>query len=78
MQKKGIHTLHGNCICIRRAEDIQKGIAALTKEREALETSVVGMVGKRQAIDRWLAENEAKLPQGGALWTFVLLPSLES
>ena len=41
-----------------------KGVAALTKEREALETSVLDMAGKTQAIDRWLTENEAKIPEG--------------
>lgn len=46
----------------QRGDEIQKGVAALTREREALETSVVDMAGKTQAIDRWLAENEAKLP----------------
>lgn len=37
---------------------------ALTKEREALETSVLDMAGKSQAIDRWLSENEAKISEG--------------
>lgn len=48
----------------RRGEAIQQGVAALTNEREALETSVMDMAGKTQAIDRWLSDNEAKLPAG--------------
>ena len=39
-------------------------MAALLREREALEAGVLDMAGKTVALDRWLAENEAKVPQG--------------
>eukprot|EP00891_Asterochloris_glomerata_P007192 jgi/Astpho2/7192/e_gw1.00113.157.1_t len=48
----------------RREEEIQKGVAALQKERQALEACVLSMSGKTVALERWLEENEAKLPQG--------------
>ena len=51
-------------IC-RRGEEIRKGVAALQREREALEAGVLDMSGKTVALDRWLADNEAKIPEGG-------------
>ena len=48
----------------RREEEIQKGVAALQKERQALEACVLSMSGKTVALERWLEENEAKMPQG--------------
>ena len=48
----------------RRGEDIQKGVAALQREREALERCVLDMAGKTVALDHWLADNEAKVPSG--------------
>ena len=34
-------------------------------ERAALETCVLELAGKRVALERWLADNESKTPQGG-------------
>lgn len=48
----------------RRGQEVQKGIAGLQREREALEAGVLEMAGKTVALDRWLAENEAKIPEG--------------
>ena len=48
----------------RREEEIQKGVAALQKERQALEACVLSMSGKTVALEQWLEENEAKMPQG--------------
>ena len=39
-------------------------MAALQKERQALEACVLSMSGKTVALERWLEENEAKMPQG--------------
>ena len=39
-------------------------MAALQREREALEAGVLDMAGKTVALDRWLADNEAKIPAG--------------
>lgn len=39
-------------------------MAALQREREALEAGVLDMAGKTVALDRWLADNEAKIPEG--------------
>ena len=54
-----------NILC-RRGQEVQKGIAGLQREREALEAGVLEMAGKTVALDRWLAENEAKIPEGRA------------
>ena len=51
------------CIC-RQGEEVSRGVARLQKEREALEQSVLDMAHKTQAMDAWLAENEAKIPDG--------------
>lgn len=48
----------------QRGEEIRKGVAALQREREALEAGVLDMSGKTVALDRWLADNEAKIPEG--------------
>ena len=48
----------------RRGEEVSRGVARLQKEREALEQSVLDMANKTQAMDSWLAENEAKIPDG--------------
>ena len=38
-------------------------------ERKDLESSVVELSGKTTALQRWLAENEAKLPEGQSCLT---------
>ena len=48
-------------------------MAALQREREALEAGVLDMSGKTVALDRWLADNEAKIPEGGHTSSPVLL-----
>ena len=56
-----LHSIHFIC---RRGEEVQRGVAALQREREALEAGVLDMAGKTVALDRWLADNEAKIPEG--------------
>jgi len=51
-------------LCCRRGEEVQRGVAGLQREREALEAGVLDMSGKTVALDRWLADNEAKIPEG--------------
>ncbi|KAL0026775.1 hypothetical protein WJX77_000858 [Trebouxia sp. C0004] len=48
----------------QRGGEVQRGVAALQREREALEAAVLDMAGKTVALDRWLADNEAKIPEG--------------
>lgn len=48
----------------QRGEEVQRGVSALQREREALEAGVLDMAGKTVALDRWLADNEAKIPAG--------------
>ncbi len=56
--------LHSIQFICRRGEEVQRGVAALQREREALEAGVLDMAGKTVAFDRWLADNEAKIPEG--------------
>ncbi len=56
-----LHSVRFTC---RRGEEVQRGVAALQREREALEAGVLDMAGKTVALDRWLADNEAKIPEG--------------
>ena len=56
-----LHSVQFTC---RRGEEVQRGVAALQREREALEAGVLDMAGKTVALDRWLADNEAKIPEG--------------
>lgn len=48
-----------------RARTLAQGVGSLTNERVALEQSVAELNGKAIALERWLADNEAKTPQGG-------------
>ncbi|KAK9813095.1 hypothetical protein WJX72_008931 [[Myrmecia] bisecta] len=48
----------------RRRGQIEQGIASMQQEKVALESTVLEMHGKSVAMERWLAENEAKNPEG--------------
>lgn len=48
----------------RRKQSLDRGLQEAQAERSALETCVLQLSGKRVALERWLAENESKNPQG--------------
>ena len=47
-----------------RARTLSQGVSSMGNERVALEQSVAELNGKAIALERWLGDNEAKLPSG--------------
>ena len=48
----------------QRGSDLAAGVGGMQAERTALESCVLELSGKAVALERWLADNEAKTPEG--------------